>query len=230
MENQSDKMSSDVVTVFTVFQWCIILVSIGLGVAAMGRMIKIGCKNRFTIIAILFFGFVHELYAVYSLETARNKHQIVCVDFYPICLTAVVLILWTSSLSAMRVTFSHTTWTRALYISLIYVGVAIPVVIRLRPDNSSGNEDSIGTLKIKTALLYVTVCDRDPRRDMLALTTEYLALYLPFLCLYMAIYKTQKSSFKGISIDYYTMYIFLKGRFLFSFCLNNYLLRFISFL
>lgn len=193
-------------SVYSLWQMLIVVLTLGVGVAAIGRMVKVGCNNSPGIIAILLCGFIHEVYAIYILKTVQIDEKALndsCGEFHQVCLIATVLTLLTMSLSAIRTTFSHATWKTSRRVALVYVVVVLPLVIGMKTVGySGGDEKHLPTMKVKSELIYVTICERDPRKDIIPSAFEFFALHIPFMCLCVSVYRTQKASNEGKRFTY----------------------------
>ncbi|XP_021361210.1 uncharacterized protein LOC110455411 [Mizuhopecten yessoensis] len=198
-ESDTAGVQGDVIVIFSIWQFLIIALTLGVGVVAIGRIARVGCKNSPTIIVFLLCGFIHELYAIYILQTAKHIADTVtiqtegCADFYSVCLVAMVVSLLAVGLSTIKETFHVQQSNTIRKIILIYTGIVLPSVIIIKSVGFSKRRDQLPSLQLKSELLYVTVCERDPYSDGLVTLLEYGTIYIPFVCLLFFMYRSQKA-------------------------------------
>ncbi|XP_069139402.1 uncharacterized protein [Argopecten irradians] len=191
-------LAGSVVVAFSVWQFVIIVFTLGVGIVGIGRVIRVGCKNSITIVIFLLCGILHELYAIYILQTAKHSSPTDltnegCADFYFACLVAIVISLLVIVMSVLRKTFNTQRSKLVRYIALVYCAAVVSLAIKLKSSGSTDSTEHLPTLQLKSEFLYVTVCERDPYSDGLFTFLEYGTIYIPFVCLYLILYYSQKA-------------------------------------
>ncbi|XP_033756947.1 uncharacterized protein LOC117339468 isoform X2 [Pecten maximus] len=198
-DTDSYPVEARVIVAFSVWQFVIVVLTLGVGIVAIGRLVRVGCKNCTTIIVYLLCGLLHELYAIYILQTAKQRTDDVtvrnegCADFYFVCLVAIVISLLVVSLSTVRKTFAPKKAKLIRNIALVYTAIVVPLAIKFKSLGSSDSKEHLPTLQLKSEFLYVTVCERDPYSDGLSTLLEYGAIYFPFSGLYLILYYSQRA-------------------------------------
>ncbi|XP_060069815.1 uncharacterized protein LOC132549863 [Ylistrum balloti] len=198
-ETVSDQAEAQIIIIFSVWQFIIIVLTLGIGIVAVGRIVRVGCKNCSTIIIYLLCGLLHELYAIYILQTAKHISDTItiksqrCADFYSVCLVAIVVSMLAVFRSTLKVTFPIQKANVFRNIALIYMTVVLPLLIKFKSLGLTKDNGQVPALQLETELLYVTVCERDPYDDGFVTLLEYSTLYIPFVCLYWKLYRAQKS-------------------------------------